>query len=46
MAYALIYTDHGAVIEDFASRAAAYDALLTLVTEQPRGDQPCRPAAV
>jgi hypothetical protein len=35
MAYSLIYTDHGDVIEDFASREEARDALHAFVTKHP-----------
>lgn len=35
MVYALVYTDHGDVIEDFASREEARDALHAFVTEHP-----------
>jgi hypothetical protein len=35
MVYALVHTDHGDVIEDFASREEARDALHAFVTEHP-----------
>jgi len=35
MIYALVYTDHGDVIEDFTSREEARAALHTFVTEHP-----------
>jgi hypothetical protein len=35
MVYALVYTDHGDVIEDFASHEEARDALHAFVTEHP-----------
>ena len=35
MVYALVYTDHGDLIEDFTSREAARDALHAFIAEHP-----------